>query len=806
MNKKSLPIFLVLIILVSFVPTTLGNSNGKYSSGSGCGCHYGSSATVTMSGQPSSYTPGSTYTLSISVSNGVSGTKGGFSLEASSGTLTTAGTVGIMSVKVNSAGTSATHTTSSYRSWSVDWIAPSTGTGNVQFKLAAMTANGNGGTGGDAWGTTTINVPEAAAAPNNAPTASNLQLSPSNPVTSDTLTLSYSYQDQDNDTESGTEIRWYKDGVLEPSRNDMATIAPSYTSKGEQWNVTVTPSDGEDYGTPIHSESLLIVNSIPLINSAEINPSPAVDTDNLSIDWIEFDADGDNLSVSGVEWYVDGSKVSAFDGDLQIPSVAIRDGDIWHAKIKINDGEDDSAWFTTQDILVGSSNNAPTMTSVSIEGQYTTLDDLIATATADDIDGDLLTFEWQWLGTNFDTDTLPSSETSKGQIWKVKSRVTDGLVYSDWMESNSVIIQNSAPILNSLSIDQETIFFESEATYTYDAYDADGDQLFANEVWNRVGDNYTLTLTINDIAMAVSNELSDSVQIVNSLPIVEYDGPISQDALSDIMLEVTSSDPNGDDVTVYWEWTRNGFETDYNQSTIPSSNLGAGDIWIATVTPYDGIDFGEALSIQITINNTGPSAVITPPKSLIEGAVVTFSASESTDLDGTVVNAIWSVDGEVVHSGLAFDCLMTNQLALTVRVIDNLGAFDITSSVFIGEEPPTASNVDATIDDSIVKISWSGQAESWAIVHNGDFIDSTNTTRYEHAPVIEGNHTYNILPIVDGQIIQWIDETSTVTVELTSSSVPEAPGPSDLAGIIFSIAILILGIAGVTISFIPRRE
>ena len=39
--------------------------------------------------------------------------------------------------------------------------------------------------------TTTINVPEAAAAPNNPPTVSNLQLSPSNPVTSDTLTVSY---------------------------------------------------------------------------------------------------------------------------------------------------------------------------------------------------------------------------------------------------------------------------------------------------------------------------------------------------------------------------------------------------------------------------------------------------------------------------------------------------------------------------------------------------------------------------------------------------------------------------------------
>ena len=34
-----------------------------------------------------------------------------------------------------------------------------------------------------------------------------------------------------------------------------------------------------------------------MINSAEINPSPAIDTDNLSIDWVEFDADGDNYPL-----------------------------------------------------------------------------------------------------------------------------------------------------------------------------------------------------------------------------------------------------------------------------------------------------------------------------------------------------------------------------------------------------------------------------------------------------------------------------------------------------------------------------
>ena len=108
--------------------------------------------------------------------------------DANKGTLSTGG-VGIMAVKVNSAGTSATHTTNSYRSWSVDWIAPSSGSGSVQFNLAGVSANGNGGTGGDVWGSTTITVPEGGGpAPNNPPSASGLQFTPSNPVTTDTLT------------------------------------------------------------------------------------------------------------------------------------------------------------------------------------------------------------------------------------------------------------------------------------------------------------------------------------------------------------------------------------------------------------------------------------------------------------------------------------------------------------------------------------------------------------------------------------------------------------------------------------------
>ena len=74
MNRKLAPLTLVLILLFSMAPLTSGSSNGIYNQGSGCGggyCHgSNTNAVVSMSGQPTSYTPGQTYTLSISVTDG----------------------------------------------------------------------------------------------------------------------------------------------------------------------------------------------------------------------------------------------------------------------------------------------------------------------------------------------------------------------------------------------------------------------------------------------------------------------------------------------------------------------------------------------------------------------------------------------------------------------------------------------------------------------------------------------------------------------------------------------------------------
>ena len=809
MRLKIASILLISILLASTVPTSIGYSNGVYNRGSsGCSCHGYSSATVSMSGHPSSYTPGTTYTLQISVSSGQG--NGGFSLDVNTGTLTTGGSVGIMAVKVNSAGTSATHTTNSHRSWSVDWIAPSAGSGSAQFDIAAVSADGNNGRTGDVWGSTSVTVPEGGApAPNNPPTITGVQFTPANPVTTDTITLSYNYQDQDGDSESGTKIRWYKDGQLVESLNDQKTVSPSLSSKGETWNVTVIPSDGTDDGNPVHSSNLVISNSIPMITSAQITPENALESDNLSLIHSSSDADDDEITVSATEWYVDDSKVSAFDGDTTIPSVAIRTGDVWYAKLRINDGEIDSDWFTTASITIGSDNTPPVMQSVSISGgPFTTLDDLEATALATDADNDALTYEWDWLNSMgaVTSSILPSFYTDKGDTWKVRVRVTDGEVYSDWMESNMVVIQNTAPILSSVNIDQDEVYFEDDATYSFEATDVDGDPLQVSESWSLSGDVLTLTLSVYDDYMANSNTLSDTVIIANSLPTLAYDGEVIQTAMVDLTPQIDTDDANGDAVTLSWQWMRNGFLTDETGPTISANKLGAGDIWAAMVTPNDGIDDGEILSIEFSISNTAPVSVITAPDKLIKGAMVTFSATDSSDVDGAVVTAVWSIGGVVMHNGMTFSTIMPSALNLELKVIDDLGANDVVSQPFVGIAPPSASNVNAQLDGSEVVISWQGNADEWAIFHNGEQIGTTAQKKFQHIPTIEGQHNYSVLPIIDGQVIQDDSVSTTDSVELTSSIVAEAPGPSETAGLVFSIVILVIGLVGIGLSFMPRRD
>lgn len=143
---------MVALILISIamvvspaVNSLPGGIGGDSIQTAGCNCHGGSDAGVTpsISGLPSEYNASETYTLTISMTGGPAEggvNSGGFNLWTSGGEFT----VQDATVQTRSPN-EITHTEAGndFRTWSVEWIAPSHGR-DVDFILHTNSVNGDG--------------------------------------------------------------------------------------------------------------------------------------------------------------------------------------------------------------------------------------------------------------------------------------------------------------------------------------------------------------------------------------------------------------------------------------------------------------------------------------------------------------------------------------------------------------------------------------------------------------------------------------------------------------------------------------
>ena len=303
-SYRAILVIFTFLVMIS-VPAVEGNASGKSNSSNGCGCHSSQASPYFTHNYPSDYTPGQTYSITIAVtSGGVSGTKGGFSATMNAGTFSNAGA----NTKIVS--NSPTHSTSNARSWTFDWTAPSAGTGTISGGIAVNTVNGDGGTYGDGWSTTTVYIAEAAS-PNSPPSASNVAISP-NPTAGVGVDLvaQYTYSDPDGDPETGTEIRWHHNGSLEIGYDGLTSIPASDTSIGDKWKFEVRPYDGTDYGTLVMSSEVTIVDEDSdgdgVYDSEDAFPTdPNEDTDS------DEDGVGDNADA----FPTDASETSDQDSD-----------------------------------------------------------------------------------------------------------------------------------------------------------------------------------------------------------------------------------------------------------------------------------------------------------------------------------------------------------------------------------------------------------------------------------------------------------------------------------------------------------
>ena len=843
MNRKFLVAAMVLLVLLGSTPITQGNSNGIHNRSTGCSCHSQSgtpAATVSLTGHPAQYTAGSTYTLSISVSNGVTGSSGGFNLEVDKGTLS----AGIgFAVNVNQAQDSATHsiTGSSQRSWSIDWIAPSSGSGVTALTVAGLTADSSGNNNGDRWDTLSFQIPEAGAAPNSPPSVSNLMLGPSGATTTDTLVLSYTYTDPENDLESGTVIQWFKDGVEQTSLSGL-TVSSSETAKGQEWSATVTPSDGSDPGTSVSSNVLTIANSVPTVTTPSLNPTEPTEDDTISFTSSTFDADADAVGYD-VRWFLDGVLIPELNDVETLPAYATRDGDSWVVEIRANDSEDVSQWVSSQSVTIGSGqvNTPPAANTVQLSpGPHFTTDDFTVSYTYADADGDAeVDVEIQWFLNNaafgFAENSLliPSSFTEKGQIWFAKVRVNDGTEWSTWATSNQISVQNTPPVTESVSLSHAEAYTTDEVSVQFTMSDIDGDAQSNSEItWWRdgtmkssltglttlpasstlKGEVWTVQVKAGDGAALSSISLTADVTILNSAPTASVTLTENVTSLGPLNAVITSDDADEEEVQTSIQWYRNGFldGTLMNVTSVPASYLGPGQTWSIHVTPTDeSLLSGATVVSSTTILNTEPTSEITVKTDPIWlGERVDLSASLSTDIDGQIVSALWSwTDTDSITgsaSGTEISIFPTANTVVTLMVVDDMGGEDSSNVQLLVVQGPTISEFTSTSNGRNVDLQWSwdGPEANFSILRNGVSIGTTTELSFTDQPLFAGENTYAIQPVIDEEmLIAGTSPTQTVLVEI---SVQSAPGPSTTGGLITGMMLLMFGLGIGVFTFLRR--
>lgn len=849
MGQHRVLLAITAVSMLLLVPAIQGYQNGVYNQASGCGCHSQTGTTpasVGISGLPSSYDVNKLYQITVSVSGGVSGSNGGFSLEVDKGVLSTP-QVGFGSVKVNSQGNSATHgvTGSSYRSWSFDWTSPSAGAGTTTFEVAGITANGNGGTSGDRWATYVVQVPENVPV-NNPPSASNVLLSPTDAKTTDVLTLSYSYSDPDGDAQSGTEITWYRDSQALPQGTISGLSVPtSETLKGQEWYATVEPSDGSDFGSLVTSNVVTIENTAPSLSTPSITPSVADESDDLTVSYTASDDDQEPLVIE-IKWYLDGVLISEFENDTTIPSIATREGDEWRVEVTVSDGEDFVS-SSSQIITIGEvfqPNNPPEISSlVILPNQPTTVDNLDLLYTAQDLDGDsIIDIEIEWrvddVLTTETSTTVESTQTSKSQIWEAQVRVSDGKDWSNWSELSSIIV-NSPPVVESVTYSPSEIYTDDSITVTYDYTDLDND-LSTNPqiIWSKngieqpelsglnplpssytsKGEIWTVSLKANDGDSYSNTAVNASFSIQNSLPSIVIDTipdnlSFANNDLIGLEINPQYVDADDDPIESSIQWLRNGFQEGSldNSTLVPAELFGAGQSWTLTISYHDSDGPVQQFSKSIEVDNLPPSAnfeIIST--NLWRGEIIQLDASSSFDVDGVITNYLWqyqdSEGNQASATGQSVEIIGYGTIGMSLTVEDDLGLTATLNSIIVTTQGPIISELSAVNDDKEVLLTWqySGDNAEFSILRNGEQIGTTTNQAFADEPLIAGPTSYTITPVVDGQ--QLIAGSMTISDFEVSITVEPASSVSETGGFILGIIFLLASFGVVTLSLIGRRN
>jgi len=523
-------------------------------------------------------------------------------------------------------------------------------------------------------------------------------------------------------------IEWTIDDVVVGTG---AELSDGYGA-GDEVVCSVYGHDGTDQGEPA-SDSIIIKNTVPTIDSAYITPDPGYAASTLTCAWDGYEDLDEDTDVSIPSWAINGL-FAGVGPELEGGYVG---GDIVSCTVIPSDGRGaGEASFASITI----SNSAPTVDLVTVTPADAVVgSDLTCSYSgyADpDGDSDASTYEW-FVGTD-SIGTGPTVNTGFVGMETVRCEVTP----SDGVDSNDPVtgtleILNTVPAVTDVHMDPAAPKTGDTVTCSWSGYsDADGHGDESTARWTvngnpsgalsvvtggfTAGDELTCIVTPAD-AYGEGEEVSHTVVVQNSAPVISSANihPMSPRATNPLTCTWSGYlDREGQPDASTVEWFINGDSV--GTGTGLSSGYVHGDLVECTVTPFDGEDEGIPITGSRTIYNTSPmiSGLVVAPSPAYRTQDMTCTWDTFTDPDGEpdLSEAKWRLNGVEILTGTNFPAGAAEEgddARCEVSAFDGTSVGNTLSrTVTISPSIPTIGEVSIVPDpafvDSTLMCTWDG--------------------------------------------------------------------------------------------------
>lgn len=536
-------------------------------------------------------------------------------------------------------------------------------------------------------------VTASVTAKNTAPTAPRVEIRPVRPRRGDPLRVTIVAPSEDVDGDPITyRLEWKKNGApFSGAAADGREIPGTEVARGDHFEVTVTPHDGEAFG-PKAIAQLSVGNTPPLPPRIAVEPASPKGGDTLKLVVTEpaRDVDGERVSL-GIAWTREGKPTGA--GAETLPPSQFRKHERVRVVVTPRDAEDPGDPAAYEVVVADAPPTAPGIAFASDRPTVTAPLRVAVKTPSADPDADVLKYQYRWFrdgdavplsdGTEASrqppywtsASEVPAKELRKGQRWAVEVRAHDGEQPGPAARVTTTIVNSPPPAPRLVFAPERPRRVDGIAVVTEQPADADGDVLTYRYAWTRDGQRVDVPADQAQIPRGVprrgqrwvvevvasdgeaeSPPVRHEAVIADTAPgptaIALCDGPVPAGTVPQARVTAAAVDADGDPVTYRHDWIVNGkpVASMQGQARLTLPALRKHDTVRVVVTPWDGELAGPPAHGECLVVNTPPSApqiALEPAEPTAPRGVAVAVRKPSTDRDGDEVKYryLWFRDG-----------------------------------------------------------------------------------------------------------------------------------------------------------------